>query len=438
MLKRTLAALILVTFIFMVAACSSGGAGGGAVTLNPNKAAADYKGEIVYWTWFSDILNEWIAVFNKTYPNINVKVVVYSYQDYHDKLRTALAGGGGAPDIIELEDNQMSWIKKTNQLEILDAEPYNADVSIFFESAANMYRDANGKVVGLPEAVAPAGIFYNRKVVRECFGYDDPDKVRDLIGSGENSYDKFIEAMTEVVSASDGKYKGTARLSDIIGMMHCQKGNKFFDGTKVIYEDTHRADYQILEAIAKADLTGRMSGADDDNPFNASIQNETIAFYPGANWYIGYIIPSDEANEGRWGFVPSPGPGWDRGSQGTAIYKGSKVKELAWQWLQWYNMSDEGAITQYSSGGITPGLISAYSAREITEDLNKTTNQKLGAIYLEISKSVKLANFQQENSAIFDVIGPIMFEMEQKTLNGDQAITKVVDEALKRLDGFTR
>jgi len=51
---------------------------------------------------------------------------------------------------------------------------------------------------------------------------------------------------------------------------------------------------------------------------------------------------------------------------------------------------------------------------------------------------VQLASFLQENQAIFDVVGPVMNSMEQGALNGDEAIKKVVDEALKRLTGYTR
>ena len=439
-MKKMALAFVLAS-IFLVsslAGCSSTSGGGGGTTGALDLAPAEYKGQVVHWTWFSDILEEWIAEFNKTYPNIDMKVVVYSYQDYHDKLRTSLAGGGGAPDLIELEDNQMTWIKKTGQLEDLGSAPYNADTSLFFKSSVDMFRDDEGVLVGLPEAVAPAGIFYNRKVIRECFGFDDPDQVKALIGSGEKSYDKFIDAMKTVVEVSGGRYKGVARLGDILGMIHSQKGNKFFDGNKVIYEDTHYDDFQMLQKICELDLTAKMSGAEDDNSFTQSIQNETIAFYPGANWYIGYVIPSDEANAGKWGFIPSPGPGWDRGSQATAIYKGSKVKDLAYQWIKWYIMTEEGAITQYKSGSITPGLISAYSRPELMEDLEPTTNQKLAAIYLEISNTVQLASFLQENQAIFDVVGPVMNSMEQGALNGDEAIKKVVDEALKRLTGYTR
>ena len=59
--------------------------------------------ELTFWTWVPDIQKE-VALFQRKYPAIKVNVVNAGQgQPQYPKLRTALTAGSGAPDVAQLE-----------------------------------------------------------------------------------------------------------------------------------------------------------------------------------------------------------------------------------------------------------------------------------------------------------------------------------------------
>lgn len=403
---------------------------------NAESSPADVKGEITQWTWYADWLTKWAEDFNKVYPNVKVNIITYSYDDYFAKLKTALSGGGGAPDIIELEDGQIAWLVECGQLEDLSKAPYNVDSSLFVDYEIPAFTNSEGELVALPEATGPAGIWYNRKVCNQYLGTDDPAEISKMIGSGEPGYSKFVDTMKTVVEKSGGKVKGVAALQDIYKMMLAQKGKGYFEGNKIVFEQLYKDDFAVLEEVARAGLSAKLAPEASD-PWLASFTNDSVAFFPGACWYKGYYIADDDANKGKWGMVIPPVSGFDQGSQGTAMWKDSKNKEAAWAWLQWYNMSDEGQIAQWNVSAVPPALKSAYGRPEM-QTVDGLTGQKLGQLFGEITKSAPKRIRTKDDSAVFDQVLQALLLMEDGKINADAALKQVVDEALKRLKDFSR
>ena len=433
-MKKAIAFILMAILVLsMLAGCGTKTAGtaGGA-----EKSPEGYNGEITMWTWYSDWLKQWVGEFNKAYPNIKVKIVEYSYDDYFSKLRTALSGGGGAPDVIELEDGQIAWLVASGKLEDLSKAPYNAEKSLFVDYEVPSFINDKGEFVALPEGCGPAGIWYNRTVVKEYLGTDDPAEVSKIIGSGEPGYDKFIAAMKQIVDKSGGKVKGVQTLAEVYKMMKGQKGKGYFDGNKIVFEELFKEDFKVIERIAKEGLSAKL-GDSSTEPWLAAFKNDSVAFFPGACWYRGYYIAVDDENKGKWGFVVPPVSGFDSGSQGTGIWKDSKKKELAWQWLKWFNMSEEGQIAQWNVGAVPPVLKSAYNNPKLQE-VDPVTNQKLGEVFFDITKTAPQVIRTKDDSAVSDQVDTVMISMEEGKLTAEEALKTVVDEALKRLKDFSR
>ena len=83
-----------------------------AATANPKK---DMKGEITVWAFTDKASNA--AAFNKEYPNIKVNTVIMDLGAMHEKLKTTLAAGTGAPDVAEVEQGQFPRYMTGNVLE---------------------------------------------------------------------------------------------------------------------------------------------------------------------------------------------------------------------------------------------------------------------------------------------------------------------------------
>jgi len=98
--KKALRSLATVAVVGMaalgLAACSSG---------NETKAGSATSGTINWWGWTptnSDEAKEFIAAFNKKYPDITVKFKLIGISDYQATMRPALASNGG-PDVFDLQ-----------------------------------------------------------------------------------------------------------------------------------------------------------------------------------------------------------------------------------------------------------------------------------------------------------------------------------------------
>lgn len=108
-----------------------------------------------------------IEAFNASHDNIEIVVEFVDYEQAPDVLSTQIAGGN-PPDII----GPVGW-SGVNPFEglWLDMEPYLSDADInwddFSEAAVASYRLENG-LVGIPFAVYPSAIFYNRDLFDEA------------------------------------------------------------------------------------------------------------------------------------------------------------------------------------------------------------------------------------------------------------------------------
>ena len=150
----------------------------------PAVTPVTYTGPKVTITWFcclgtgedasqQTVEKQVVADFNATHPNINLVFELNPYTGARDKLSTELASGNG-PDIVgpvgvggsEAFHGQWAdlsqWITK-----------YNYDLSEFDQSAIDFYKQGGEGQIGLPFAVYPSELYYQRAMFDEA-GLDYP------------------------------------------------------------------------------------------------------------------------------------------------------------------------------------------------------------------------------------------------------------------------
>jgi multiple sugar transport system substrate-binding protein len=138
-----------------------------------------YTGPKVTVTWFcclgtgedasqQTVEKQIVADFNASHPNINLVFEVNPYTGARDKLSTELASGNG-PDIVGpvgvggSEAFHGQW---------LDLSPYitkyGYDLSEFDQSAIDFYKQGGDGQIGLPFAVYPSELYYQRAMFDEA------------------------------------------------------------------------------------------------------------------------------------------------------------------------------------------------------------------------------------------------------------------------------
>jgi multiple sugar transport system substrate-binding protein len=112
--------------------------------------------------------NKVIEDFNASQDRIQVQVEYVQNEVAYDTLATLIASGD-APDIVGPVGTNGANSFPTNWLDILPlVESTGYDLSQFPEAAVDFYRTDDGGLVGLPFAVFPAMIFYNRDLFDEA------------------------------------------------------------------------------------------------------------------------------------------------------------------------------------------------------------------------------------------------------------------------------
>jgi multiple sugar transport system substrate-binding protein len=70
-------------------------------------------------------------------------------------------------------------------------------------------------------------------------------------------------------------------------------------------------------------------------------------------WMPQYVIGPNDPADDRWALMVAPGGGFIRGGSSHGIPKGAKNAELAWKWIEFTSMSQEGAEAQKTDGVYT-------------------------------------------------------------------------------------
>ena len=107
---------------------------GNTITYDPNHLVNDGKPiQLEYWSWGSkgtDPVYKMIESYTKTYPNVTIKTVNVSWDDYWTKLPLALKGKNG-PAVFNIHNSYDALIR-----------PYAADYDIDTKSLESDYSTA--------------------------------------------------------------------------------------------------------------------------------------------------------------------------------------------------------------------------------------------------------------------------------------------------------
>jgi len=415
----------------LLAACGGGGSGGkggeasgsappeGSASASAPASASDsggadsggnedLKGEFVIWTWEPEHPTA-LAAFNKKYPNIKMKRVNVAAGDVPKKLQTTLASGGELPDVIRIERGQKAKIFDMNILEDLSAEPYNADTTKLFDYDIPAF-SVDGKLVAIPDDMSVAGLAYIKPLAKEYFGTDNPEEMEKIF----TDWDVFIEKGKEVLQKSGGKVYMFPSLGDVNDILKGQRPQSYFDGNKL--------NVSVLEGVVSLLVKFRDAGIVDKldqwtPAWNASFGGDKHIFVESPVWMPQYVIGPNDKKEDRWALMVPPGGGFIRGGSSHGIPKGAKHADLAWKWIEFTSMSQEGAEAQKTDGVFThykpaydnpdftrwtwPNFGSQDIGKKYFVDISATTKdmpENINDTYLDEAMSIVLQTLAKDSS----------------------------------------
>ena len=271
--------------------------------------------ELTFWTWVPDIQKE-VALFQRKYPAIKVNVVNAGQgQPHYQKLRTALTAGSGAPDVAQIEFQNIPTFTLTNDL--LDLRPYGAGAlkDRFVDWTWGQVTGQDGQVWAIPQDTGPMGMLY-RQDIFDKHGITPPktwaefaDAARKLHAADPNVY------LTNFASNGSGVWMGLA----------WQAGAKPFEysggekiGVSVNNETSQKlADYWgglVKEGVVSTD-------PDFTDQWYQGLNQGKYATWLTAAWGPVFLSGSAKATSGKWRAAPLPQ--WNAGENKAGNWGGS-------------------------------------------------------------------------------------------------------------------
>ncbi|MEK7168939.1 MAG: extracellular solute-binding protein [Patescibacteria group bacterium] len=308
------------------------------VTSMTKKKDSVSAGEITWWGLWEDesIVKQVIADYETANPNVKIKYLRQSKEDYRERLTSALAKGT-APDIFRFHNTWTPMFK--SELDKMPASVYSAS-----EFASSFYPVAvsdltiGSNMVGVPLEYDGLTLFINEEIFEKS-GKSYPTTWNEL---RQLARELTIKDETGAITQSGvalGRTENVDHWPEILGLMMLQNGVDLTKPTGQLAEDA---------------LNFFTIFSNDDEVWDATLPKSTVAFaggklamYFGPSWRAFEIrlqnpnlrfktipvpqLPKTAANEPDVNYASY----WAEG-----VWTRSKNKTVAWNFLEYLSSKE--------------------------------------------------------------------------------------------------
>lgn len=305
---------------------------------NADTVSEGEKIKLVMWGWSEDRIINASDDFAKLYPNIEIEFVPVQAADYAQKVQTTIASGSQLPDVVWMDIDLRGKMYQMDAWENLEAAPYNYDRTLTPDWLYPSLEDKEGNICSIPWDMGIAGLAYRKDLAKEYLGTDDPVELEDML----SDWDAFIEKGIEVKEKSNGNVKMFSALDEVMTLVSKQNAVPFVEEGKANVEGTLGRAIDVGIQMRDNDLVGKL---DMWSPaWNADFSMDNAIFNLCAEWAPSTVIgPNDSEGTDRWGLMVPPEGCVNQGGTSMAIPKTARNKEAAWNFINWFLLSEEGA-----------------------------------------------------------------------------------------------
>lgn len=393
--------------------------------------ASELSGTLTFWGWDDEAILGVEDRFHEVYPNIDFEFVdVQNGADYIKKIQTSIASGLEVADIVWPDAGTAGQLIDLGIFEDLTADPYNADLSVLTEAGVKAFSGEDGALYAIPWDMNSSGLAYKKDAALEYIGTDDPDEISAMI----TDWDSCMELGKKVHEESNGEAYLFASLDDLFTILRGQHSESAADGNTVFINEIYGPMFEMgIEAVKN----GVVDVIDNGTPaYNASYTDTTHIFYPCAIWAPRWNIQANDAEAvDRWEVVNAPEGGFIWGGAGMGIPSAADDKDLAWAFIEWYCMSQEGAIANKEVPNYFINYTPAYEDASYAELYNTAFGEdnNLAETFFEtIAPTCNGMATSKYDTALTDISGLIAttIMLESGNVDVDTCMQTLKDELL--------
>jgi multiple sugar transport system substrate-binding protein len=298
---------------------------------------AEASGKLLGWQWAEGQMDSPLKIFQAKFPNVAVTIETLPQADYAMKIRTSVASGADVADLLMTEIGSRGVMFTLDIWENLEKAPYNVDRKQIFDAVLPLITNEKGEILALDCTLCPTGWAYKLDLAEKYLGTSDPAAVEKMV----STWDSFVKVGLDVKSKSGGKVFMLPGKDDIYWVLKGQESRPFIKGNVV--------DMVVVKDFFTNAIRFRDAGIVDKLTANApswaaSFPLENHMFFTTPTWGVKYWLNANDKNAaGRYGIITPPGGAFSVGGAAGSIYKNSKNKAAAWEYLKIWLLSKEGA-----------------------------------------------------------------------------------------------
>lgn len=428
--------LVLALTVTMLSAC--GGSSAPAATqpaVAPTAATStDVSGEVAWYGWTpgSPTNEEYIAEFNKTYPNIHVIWKQTTIDDYDAAIKPALANGAGV-DAFEVSAGSANGGIAVFGGQALNLEPavkaaLGDDYASKLSGSSISSMTVNGELKGLGVGTVYAGNLWINLDLFEKYDVKIPTNMAEWKQACEtfeaNGILGFVQGAGQGAFNMDTFHAICDNVAPGMFMKACRGEVEWTDPTFVTALELWKSLFD--EGIMQDGALGLMQYPEANNLF----MSQKAAMVMMGSWYTSNTLPgtmktaieSASSTEEPFTMIPInfpdiAGTGHTGSMFGdldyaTAVAANSDNIEAATTFAVWLGTSQEGQQIIADSLNVVPSLKSATPNWDVVKLVNPEKQNEVARSYLEnamaTADNTRFADINADmNQAMMDVLAGV-------------------------------
>lgn len=437
-MKKLLAILsaLSLSLAVLLSACSGTGTTSSAPAAEPPVAATstDTSGEVVWWGWTpgSPTNEEYIAEFNKLYPNIQVTWKQTTIDDYDATLKPALANGAGV-DAFEVSAGSANGGVEVFGGQALNLEPavraaLGDDYQSKLSESSISSMTVNGELKALGVGTVYAGNLWINQDLFDKYNVTVPTNMEEWKQACDtfeaNGIIGFVQGAGQGAFNMDTFHAICDNVAPGMFMKACRGEVEWTDPTFVTALELWKSLFD--EGIMQDGALGVMQYPEANNMF----MSQKAAMVMMGSWYTSNTLPGtmkssmEAASSTDEPFTMIPVNFPDIAGTGnvgsmfgdldyaTAVAANSANVEAATTFAVWLGTSQEGQQIIADSLNVVPSLKSATPNWDVVSLVNPEKQNEVVKAYLENAMAsgdnTRFADINADmNQAMMDVLSGV-------------------------------
>ena len=342
-----------------------------------------------------------LPLWEKLYPQVNVKLVSLQIDDHHNSMTTALAAGARLPDVMAIDFRYVGSFAESKGMEDLLQAPYGAGqyraqfVPFTFVQATS----SRGTLGAMPADLGPGTLFY-RKDLMDKAGIKEADLTA--------SWESYIAAGKKLKAAT-GTYllAGASDLADIYIRANLKDGEGIYFGDKgQVLVDSPRfvKAFELAKAARVAGIDARTVAWTGE--WAEGFKRDKVASQMMGSWLSGHLakwLAPDSRGQWRAANLPA-GALASYGGSFYGIPKKAANKAQAWEFIKFMTVNKDIQLHSLKEIGAFPALKAAYADPMMDEPQAYFGGQKTRALARDTAARIPVIRVDKFDAVARDIV----------------------------------